>query len=63
MYIIVLDYSDGKADIVYLINDFLESENIEEELVKQGYNLGNIEWMEISKHSLKMLGMQIFENI
>ena len=63
MYIIVLDYSDGKADIVYLINDFLESENIEEELVKQGYNLEDIEWMEISKHSLKMLSMQIFENI
>ena len=41
----------------------LDYEDIERELVEQGYNLGDIEWMEISTHSLKMLGMQIFENI
>lgn len=63
MYVIVLDYSDGTADIVYLINDYSENEDIEKKFIEQGYNLGNIEWMEISKHSLKMLSMQIFENI
>ena len=63
MYVIVLDYSDGTADIVYLINDYSETEDIQKELVEKGYNLGDIEWMEVSKHSLKMLGMQIFENI
>ena len=63
MYIIVLNSSDGTANIVYLINDYSENEDIEKKLIEQGYNLGDIEWMKISKHSLKMLGIQIFENI
>ena len=63
MYIIVLDYSYDTVDIVYLINDYSEIEDIEKQLVKKGYNLGDIEWMEISTHSLKMLGIKIFKNI
>ena len=44
MYITILDYCDGKV-YQYSVDSSMQTEELEEFIVDQGFSLNNIEWM------------------
>ena len=63
MYVIILGYKEGTVDIQYLNDKLVDEKGVEDILSEEGYRLSGIEWMEVKKNNLKLLGMQIFQNI